>query len=382
MNSPEAIVPGADSPAMPGLSYAASGVDTGAGDEAVRLIAPLVSQTFGEEVLTGIGGFAGLFALPEGKWRHPVLVASTDGVGTKAELARMTGRYDTIGIDLVAMCVDDVVCTGAEPAFLLDYYSTEHLDPQVAACVVAGVVRGCRQAGCALIGGEMAEHPAPAGLAPGGSALVPGALRSGGGSFDLAGFAVGVVERDAILGPERVLPGDVLVGMASPGLRCNGYSLVRSALLGLGGRSLDGPAWPGAAHSLADELLVPSVIYAPAVVAMTRDVGCAGSLRAVAHITGGGIATNLSRVLPAGCDAVVDRSTWEVPRVFDEVRRAGRVSGKEMDAVFNLGLGMVVVVAPDGVAAVAGAARAHGHDAVVVGRVTPGTGAVRMLGIG
>ncbi len=354
-------MPGADSPPSPPLTYAASGVDIGAGEEAVRRIGPLVCSTFGPEVSGGLGGFAGLFALPEGRWRHPVLVAGTDGVGTKAEVARMTGRYDTIGIDLVAMCVDDVVCAGAEPAFLLDYYSTAHLDPAIAATIVAGVADGCRQAGCALIGGEMAEHPGLGGPAS--------------DAFDLAGFAVGIVERDEVLGPERVRPGDVLVGLGSPGLRCNGYSLARQALLGPpGGRSLDSPAWEGAAHSLADELLRPSMIYAPAVVALSRECG----VRALAHITGGGIAHNLARALPPTCDAEMDCSAWRVPRIFDEVRRAGQVSDEEMGRVFNLGIGMIAVIAPEGVDAALGLLESYGQSAAVVGHATHGTGEVHM----
>jgi phosphoribosylformylglycinamidine cyclo-ligase len=348
-------LPGDDEPSVPTLTYAASGVDIDAGDEAVRRIGPVVRSTFGPEVLAGLGGFAGLFALPEGRWRHPVLVASTDGVGTKAEVARLTGRYDTIGIDLVAMCVDDVVCTGAEPAFMLDYYSTAQLDPATATTIVAGVAEGCRQAGCALIGGEMAEHPG----------------RGLGGGFDLAGFAVGIVEHDSILGPERVCSGDVLVGLASPGLRCNGYSLARRALLD---RSLDSPAWAGSAHSLADELLRPSVIYSPAVMALIREC----PVRALAHVTGGGIAANLARVLPPSCDAVIDRTTWAVPRIFDEIRRAGNVSAGEMDRVFNLGLGMIAIVDPGDPGAAVGLLEHLGRPAALIGQVVDGSGNVEL----
>lgn len=339
------------------LSYTAAGVDVGAGEEAVRRIGPRVRTTFGPEVVGDLGGFAGLFALPEGRWQHPVLAATTDGVGTKARVAAQTGRYDTIGIDLVAMCVDDLVCSGAEPLFLLDYYATGHLDPLRAEAVVAGVAEGCRQAGCALVGGEMAEHPGE------------------GEGFDLAGFAVGVVERDRILGPGRARAGDVLVGLLSPGLRCNGYALARRALLEVAGRSLDGPAWPGAGHSLADELLAPSVIYAPAVVALTRAV----QVRAAAHITGGGVAANLARAMPSHCDAVVARSSWAVPRVFSEIQEAGPVTAQEMEAVFNLGLGLVAVVAPDDASQALAVLDDQGQAARLVGEVVEGSGRVRLV---
>lgn len=349
---------GGDDP--PGLTYAGAGVDIGAGEEAVRRIARRVRATAGPEVLGGLGGFAGLFALDVARWRQPVLAAATDGVGTKAAVASQAGRYDTIGIDLVAMCVDDLVCVGAEPLFLLDYYATGRLEPTTAEAVVAGVAEGCRQAGCALIGGEMAEHP---GAGPGDS-----------GAFDLAGFAVGVVERDGLLGPERVQPGDVVVGLFSPGLRCNGYALGRQALLHHAGASLAGPAWPGAGHLLADELLAPSIIYAPGVMAAVREA----PVRAAAHITGGGIATNLARALPSSCDAVLQRSTWPCPRIFSEIQHRGGVSGAEMARVFNLGLGLALVVAPDGTGAALAALAGQGLEAGVVGHVVPGAGQVRL----
>jgi phosphoribosylformylglycinamidine cyclo-ligase len=328
-----------------------------AGEEAVRRIGPAVRSTFGPEVLDGLGGFAGLFALPPGQWKEPVLAASTDGVGTKAVVAEATGRYGTIGIDLVAMCVDDLVCAGARPLFLLDCYTTSHLDPAVAEIVVAGVAEGCRQAGCALIGGEMAEHP------------------GAGSSFDLAGFAVGWVERADILGPERVSAGDAVIGLASPGLRCNGYSLARQVLLEEAGRDLEGPAWPGAGHSLADELLKPSVLYSPSVLALGQALP-AGSLHAAAHVTGGGLPGNLARALPPTCDALVEPRSWQVPRIFAEVEHLGGIDPAEMARVFNLGIGMVLVVdaevVGDAIATLAG----RGQDAVQVGQVVDGAGRV------
>ncbi len=342
-----------------GATYAGAGVDVSAGQEAVERITAAVASTAGPEVIGGVGGFGGLFALPSGRWRQPVLVSSTDGVGTKAALASAAGRYDTIGIDLVAMCVDDVACQGAEPLFMLDHLTMGRLDPALAEVIVAGVAAGCRQAACALVGGEMAEHP--------------GAM--GPGCFDLAGFAVGVVERDELLGPPRVRPGDALVGLASPGLRCNGYALARHALLERAGRRLDEAAWPGARRSLIDELLEPSVIYAPALLAL----GAVG-LRAAAHITGGGIAANLGRILPGHCDAVVDRSRWARPAVFDEVQRAGQIADAEMEAVFNLGLGMIAVVPPSEAQAAVATLERHRRPAVVVGQVEPGHGQVRLVG--
>jgi phosphoribosylformylglycinamidine cyclo-ligase len=325
----------------------------------VARIRDVVTSTARPGVLGGIGGFGGLFALDTARFPQPVLVSSTDGVGTKLLVARATGRYDTVGIDLVAMCVDDLVCAGAEPLFLLDYVAVGRLVPERIEAVVAGVAEGCRRAGCALLGGETAEHP---------GAMAPDDL-------DIAGFAVGAVGRDAILGPERVGPGDVLVGLGSPGLRSNGYTLARHVLLERAERPLDGPAWPGAPHSLADELLRPSVIYAPSVLAATAT----GGVHACAHITGGGIAANLARVLPEGCDAVVELGAWEVPAIFTEIARLGEVADDEMSRVFNLGLGMVLVCAASGVGAVLDALGAAGRPGTVVGAVTGGgAGSVRL----
>jgi phosphoribosylformylglycinamidine cyclo-ligase len=254
------------------------------------------------------------------------------------------------------MCVDDLVCHGAEPLFFLDYVAVGSLDLDQVESLVEGVAEGCRQAGCALIGGEMAEHP---------GAMEPG-------EFDLAGFAVGVAERDRLVTGERVEPGDVLIGLPSPGLRCNGYSLARRVLLQRAGLSLDGPAYPGAAHSLADELLEPSLVYAPAVTRLLHGV----DVRAVAHITGGGIVGNLTRVLPPSIDAVVRRSSWETPPIFAEVQRLGEVADDEMARVFNLGIGMVVVVPGADAFHALDLARSAGHRAVEIGEVVVGTGSV------
>jgi phosphoribosylformylglycinamidine cyclo-ligase len=341
-----------------GETYAGAGVDIEAGEEAVRRIAPVVRSTFRPEVLADIGGFGASFALDVEAYRQPVLVSATDGVGTKAQIAEATGRLETIGIDLVAMCVDDLVCQGAEPLFFLDYVAVGHLDPDRMEQLVAGVAEGCRLAGCSLIGGEMAEHP--------------GVMA--GDQFDLVGFAVGVVERDRLLTGDQAQVGDVLIGLPSPGLRSNGYSLARRALLERAGRSLDEPAYAGSPRTLGEELLVPSVVYAPAVLGLLDRV----DVRAVAHVTGGGLAGNLRRVLPDGVDARVDPSTWERPRIFDEVRRAGDIDEAEMATVFNLGIGMVVAVP----AQVAGDAldvlEHHGHRAVAIGELGSGSGRVHL----
>jgi phosphoribosylformylglycinamidine cyclo-ligase len=291
-----------------------------AGEEAVRRLRPLARSTFRPEVVGDIGAFGSLVAVPAG-YRDPLLVSSTDGVGTKLLIAEATGRLDTIGIDLVAMCADDVAVQGAEPLFFLDYIAVGRVEPAMVEALVAGMAAGCRQAGCALVGGEVAEH-------------------GGGQRLELAGFCVGVVERDDLITGERVQPGDVLIGLPSDGLRSNGYSLARQVLLSRAGRRLDEPAWAGALHTLADELLRPSTIYAPTMAALRSRV----TVRAFAHITGGGLPGNLPRVLPDGCRAVVRRGSWPVPRVFTEIQTLGDVAADEMARTFNLGIGMVAVV--------------------------------------
>ncbi len=341
-----------------GETYEAAGVSIGAGEAAVDAIKDAVRSTFRPEVLGDIGGFGGLFRFDPSKYTDPVLVSSTDGVGTKANVATAVGRFDTIGLDLVAMCVDDLVCTGAEPLFFLDYISVGHLDPEHARQLVAGVADGCRQAGCALIGGEMAEHP--------------GMMAEG--EFDLVGFAVGVVDRPRMITGDDVAAGDVLIGLPSPGLRSNGYSLARRLMFDVAGRSVTDPAWDGpGAPSVGDELLVPSVIYAPAIMALIDAV----EVHSIAHITGGGLPGNLNRVLGTHSDAMVDPTSWEWPRVFSELQSIGDVSVEEMRKVFNLGVGMVVAVPPEAVADAVSTLEAAGHRARPIGEVIAGSGVVR-----
>jgi len=345
------------SPSDRKLTYADAGVDIVGGEKAVELIKAHVRSTFRPEVVGDVGGFGGLFAVDWKRFRDPLLVSSTDGVGTKSLVARLANRRSTIGIDCVAMSVDDIAAQGAEPLFFLDYISIGKLIPEEIDEMVSGVAEGCRQAGCALLGGEMSEHP---------GVMEPG-------EFDLVGFAVGIVERSEVL-PRDVKAGDAIIGIASPGLRCNGYSLARAALLERAGLDLHGPAWPGAPTSLADVLLQPSVIYAPAMLELTRRV----SVHAFAHVTGGGIPGNLVRVLPDRCDGVVWRGTWDEPRIFSEIQRAGDVPDLEMESVFNLGVGMLAVVPHDAAERSLDVVRSGGHDAWIVGEIVDGHGRARV----
>ena len=340
-------------------SYRGAGVDIDAGADAVRRIGPLVRSTYRPEVMGDIGAFGGLFDIARAGFRDPLLVSATDGVGTKAEIARQTGRLDTIGLDLVAMCVDDLVCAGAEPLFFLDYLAVGRLDPDAVECLLTGIAAGCVEAGCSLIGGEMAEHP--------------GVMAAD--QFDIVGFAVGAVERDALLDGTAAVVGDVLVGIESPNLRSNGFSLARRLALEVAGRALDDPAWEGASTTLADELLAPSLIYAPAVLAALTS----HEVHAVAHVTGGGLPGNLPRVLGDDVDAVVDRSTWEAPRIFQELQSMGNVDDDEMYRVFNMGLGMVLAVPSHDVDAVVATLVANDRQAQVVGELIAGTGQVQIL---
>jgi phosphoribosylformylglycinamidine cyclo-ligase len=301
-------------------AYRRAGVDLDAAAEAVGLIGELAAKAKRPEVRDGVGGFAGLFDIGGGR----LLAAATDGVGTKTEVAREAGRLATVGIDLVAMCADDVVCTGAEPLFFLDYLAVGSVVPAEVAEIVEGVAEGCRLAGCALLGGETAEHP--------------GVMEAG--RFDLGGFCVGIVGELDLLGPHRVRFGDVLIGLPSSGLHANGFSLVRSAVLGRYG--LD-EVLPALGRPLVDELLEPCVIYAPLVLALARD----GLLHAAAHVTGGGLVQNLPRALPDDLGAEIRRGSWLEPAVFGLVGEAAGARDEDMFATFNMGIGMVLVVAED-----------------------------------
>jgi phosphoribosylformylglycinamidine cyclo-ligase len=345
------------SPSDRKLTYSDAGVDIVAGEKAVELIKAHVRSTFRPEVVGDVGGFGGLFAVDWKRFRDPLLVSSTDGVGTKSLVARLANHRSTIGIDCVAMSVDDIAAQGAEPLFFLDYISIGKLVPEEIDEMVSGVAEGCRRAGCALLGGEMSEHP---------GVMEPG-------EFDLVGFAVGVVERSEVL-PRDVRAGDCIVGFASPGLRCNGYSLARAALLERAGMDLQEPAWPGAHTTLAEVLLEPSVIYAPAMLELARRV----PVHAFAHVTGGGIPGNLVRVLPDRCDGVVWRGTWDEPRIFAEIQRAGDVPDLEMQHVFNLGVGMLAVVPGDVGERALDVVRSEGHDAWIVGEIVDGHGRARV----
>lgn len=313
------------------LTYASAGVDIDAGEAAVSKIRSKVKATYSSEVISDIGGFAGMFAPDMSGMTEPVFVSSTDGVGTKAMVAKWAQKFDTIGIDLVAMCVDDLVCSGARPLFMLDYVSIGRLDPNQIELLVGGIADGCISANTALIGGEMAEHP--------------GAMDDG--DFDLAGFAVGIVDRSRIWNSDRVKIGHKLIGLASPNLRSNGFSLARAALFGT--MSIEEiltrgqeQAWSGSTKSLFEVLLEPSVVYSKAIASIeAKDL-----ISSCAHITGGGIVGNLPRSLPSMLGANVSFSPVDVPRIFGEIQTAGSISDEEMFKVFNMGVGMILVVPP------------------------------------
>jgi phosphoribosylformylglycinamidine cyclo-ligase len=331
------------------LSYKAAGVDIDAGDALVERIKPLARRTMREGVLGGIGGFGALFQVP-GRFREPVLVAGTDGVGTKLRLAFALDRHDGVGIDLVAMSVNDILVQGAEPLFFLDYFACGKLDVDVAARVIGGIAAGCEQAGCALIGGETAETP---------DMYPPG-------EYDLAGFAVGAVERSAIIDGRTIAPGDAVIGLASSGAHSNGYSLVRRVIERVYGR-LDAPAMRDDFHGrpFADVVMAPTRIYVKPVLALIGG----GRVKGLAHITGGGLLENLPRVLPDGCRAVLDRDAWPLPPLFGWLQRHGAVDDAEMHRVFNCGIGMAAVVAAGDADAAIAQLRAEGESAWRIGDI-------------
>lgn len=343
----------------PDMSYAAAGVDIAAGDRAIELMKGAVKRTNRREVLGGLGGFAGLFQLDLGRYPQPVLASATDGVGTKLVIAQQLDRHDTVGIDLVAMVVDDLVVVGAEPLFLTDYIATGKVVPERIAAIVSGIAEGCVQAGCALIGGETAEHPGV--MAP--------------DEYDISGAGTGVVNADAMLGPDRVQPGDVLIALGSSGLHANGFSLVRH-IIDRAGLSLTQSYAELDGRQLGEELLTPTRIYAQDCLAL---IG-AGGVRALSHITGGGLAGNLVRVLPAHADAVVDRSTWTPPPVFQFLAERGGVARTELEPAFNLGVGMVAVVAGERQDDAHALLAARGVPSWTVGAIRPGTGRVEVTG--
>ncbi len=332
-----------------GTSYKDAGVDIVAGDALVERIKPLAARTRRPELVSGVGGFGGLFAIPPGKYREPVLVSGTDGVGTKLKLAFALGRHDTVGIDLVAMSVNDVLTCGAEPLFFLDYFATSRLDVDQAEKVIRGIVTGCEQAGCTLLGGETAELP---------GFYTPG-------EYELAGFCVGIAERSKLIDGRSIAPGDRVIGIASSGLHSNGYSLARKIL---GDRKLALTDSVEGVH-LGDALLTPTVIYVKDVLALCEAV----SVKGLAHITGSGLPGNVPRCLPDGTRAVLESSRWKRPPIFELLGRLGEVATDELYSTFNMGLGMTVVVAPIDVDKALGVLKSRGLQAWEVGAIEKGT---------
>jgi phosphoribosylformylglycinamidine cyclo-ligase len=334
-----------------GLTYAKAGVSTAAGDALVRRIGPVAKRTNISGVLAGVGGFSALFDLKSRGYRHPILVSSTDGVGTKLKIAFMSGIHDTVGIDLVAMSVNDILTQAAEPLFFLDYFVCGKLDVEIADAVVRGIAAGCREAGCALIGGETAEHPGD----------------FSDGEYDLAGFVVGVVEKDKIINPAAIVAGDVLIGLPSSGLHSNGYSLARKVLFEKG-RLKVGQRIAEFGRTLGEELLEPTRIYAK----VTRELFAKHAIKGAAHITGGGITGNLPRVLPEGRRALIERSSWTVPPVFNLIQKIGGVAQREMDNTFNNGLGMILVVGKKTADNITQTLKKIGEQSFIVGEIQNG----------
>ena len=340
-----------------GLTYAKAGVSIEAGDKLVRRIGPIARRTRIPGVLAGVGGFSALFDLKSRGYRQPILVSSTDGVGTKLKIAFLTGVHNTVGIDLVAMSVNDILTQGAEPLFFLDYFVCGRLNVGIAEAVVRGIATGCRRAGCALIGGETAEHP--------------GDFRTG--EYDLGGFAVGVLEKSRILNCNKIVPGDVLIGIPSSGLHSNGYSLARKVLLDKG-RLRISQRIPELGRTLGDELLEPTRIYAK----ITRRLFARFPVKGAAHITGGGITGNLPRVLPRDRRAVLERGSWPVPPIFDLIQKIGGVGRDEMDRTFNNGLGLILVLSRKHADGVQQTLKRIGEESFIIGEIRKGARGARI----
>jgi phosphoribosylformylglycinamidine cyclo-ligase len=330
------------------FSYKNAGVDIEKGDGFVQAIKPMVESTFRPEVLTKIGGFAGCVSLNLERYKKPILVSSTDGVGTKLKIAFLMDRHDTVGIDLVAMCVNDIVVSGAKPLFLLDYLATSKLDTEKSMKVVSGIVKGCIEAECSLIGGETAE--------------MPGFYKKG--EYDLAGFAVGIVEDSQLIDGSGVTVGDKLIGIASSGLHSNGYSLVRKVILDQHKMDLEKRV-EEIGELLGEELLRPTRIYVKTILNLTRDFSIGG----IAHITGGGITGNLPRIIPKGCKAIVHRGAWDIPPIFSFVKEKGKISEEEMLRTFNNGIGVILIVRPKEVEDILGRLRSLSEKAFIIGEV-------------
>ncbi|PKL49402.1 MAG: phosphoribosylformylglycinamidine cyclo-ligase [Nitrospira bacterium HGW-Nitrospira-1] len=337
------------------LTYKNAGVDIDEGDRFVDLISPLVKKTFRPEVMTDIGSFGALFRINSKKYKTPVLVSGTDGVGTKLKVAFLADRHDTVGIDLVAMCVNDILTSGAEPLFFLDYFATGKLRPEKAAEVVKGIARGCMEAGCSLVGGETAEMPG----------------FYGKGEYDLSGFAVGIVDRDKIINGSRIKDGDAVIGISSSGLHSNGYSLARKVFFDLRRMSVK-KFLPELGCSLGDELLRPTRIYVRAYNALKNKV----DIKGMAHITGGGIDGNLPRVFPKGVGAVIKEGSWPVHPIFELIRKLGNVPDKDMKRTFNMGIGYIIIVDDREKDRAVKILERNGFNSHLIGRIAKGIGGV------
>ncbi len=343
---------------MTNSTYKRAGVDIDAGNRLVDAIKPFARSTFRPEVLSNIGGFGALFNIDLKRYKRPVLVSGTDGVGTKLKIAFLLDRHDTVGIDLVAMCVNDILTCGAEPLFFLDYFATGKLLPKKGVQVIKGIIKGCLQAGCALIGGETAE--------------MPGFYKEG--EYDLAGFAVGIVEKEDIIDGSKIRPGDQIIGLASSGLHSNGYSLVRKVLLEIKGYPLTSRI-EGLGKSLGEELLTPTKIYVKSVLNLIKSVDVKG----IAHITGGGMTENIPRILPKGSQAIIRRGDWEIPSIFEFIQKEGDIDLEEMYRDFNMGIGLILIVSEKDTDKGISKLKRLGERPFVVGEIKRGVRRVRYV---